>query len=125
MDTTNSILTEPTLPSTLLDNLGGISFCEKVANRQANNIDEPSEERKKQVAKDFESVLLNRLLDVMKDTIGDWGFDKDGASDQVQGLFWLHLARDIANKGGFGLWKDIYQFLSNADQPSATVESLK
>lgn len=125
MDTTNSILTGPTLSSTLLDNLGGISFCEKVANREANKVDEPSEEKKKQVAKDFESVLLNRLLDVMKDTIGDWGFDKDGASDQIQGLFWLHLARDIANKGGFGLWKDIYQFLSSADQANATVESLK
>jgi len=125
MDSTNLILTEPVLPSTLLDDLGGISFCEKIANRQAGKIDELSEAEKKQAAKDFESVLLTKLLDVMKDTIGDWGFDKDGASEQIQGLFWLYLARDIANQGGFGLWKDIYRSLSDTDQTNATVESLK
>ena len=125
MDSTNLILTEPVLPSTLLDNLDGISLCEKIANRKASKIDGLSEAKKKQAAKDFESVLLTRLLDVMKDTIGDWGFDEDGASEQVQGLFWLYLARDIANQGGFGLWRDIYRSLSDTDQTNATVESLK
>ncbi len=125
MDSTNLILTEPVLPSTLLDDLGGISFCEKIADRQAGKIDELSEAKKEQATKDFESVLLTKLLDVMKDTIGDWGFDKDGASEQIQGLFWLYLARDIANQGGFGLWKDIYRSLSDTDQTNATVESLK
>jgi len=125
MDSTNLILTEPVLPSTLLDDLGGVSFCEKIADRQAGKIDELSETKKRQAAKDFESVLLTKLLDVMKDTIGDWGFDKDGASEQIQGLFWLYLARDIANQGGFGLWKDIYRSLSDTDQTNATVESLK
>ena len=24
-------------------------------------------------------------------------------------MFWLYLARDVADKGGVGLWKDIYQ----------------
>lgn len=75
------------------------------------NLDGMSEERKKQVAKDFESLLINKLLDEMKNTIGDWGFEKDGVSMQVQGIFWLYLARDIANNGGLGLWKDIYQTL--------------
>jgi len=89
-----------------------------------NKIDGASEERKKQVAKDFESVFVHKLLDVMKDTIGDWGFEKNEADRQVQGIFWLYLARDIANNGGFGLWKDIYQFLSNSDQTIATTESL-
>jgi Rod binding domain-containing protein len=74
-----------------------------------------SEEKKKQAAKDFESVLLNKLLDEMKDSIVDWGSEKDGASEQIQGIFWLYLARDIANNGGLGLWKDIYQFLINGE----------
>lgn len=72
-----------------------------------------SEEKKKQIAKDFESLLINKLLDEMKNTIGSWGFEKDGASMQVQGIFWLYLARDIANNGGIGLWKDIYQNMTN------------
>ena len=125
MDSANLTLTEPVLPFTLPDDLGAISLCEKIANRQAGKIDELSEAKKEQAAKDFESVLLTKLLDVMKDTIGDWGFDKDGASEQVQGLFWLYLARDIANQGGFGLWKDIYRSLSDTDQTNATVESTK
>ncbi|MEJ2648354.1 MAG: hypothetical protein P8016_08120 [Sedimentisphaerales bacterium] len=44
----------------------------------------------------------------MKDTIGNWGFEKDSASEQVDGIFWLYLARDMADKGGLGLWKNIY-----------------
>jgi Rod binding domain-containing protein len=79
------------------------------------NLDGASEEEKKQLAKDFESLLLNKLLDEMKNTIGEWGFEKDGASTQVQGIFWMYLARDIANNGGIGLWKEIYQTLTDAD----------
>ena len=71
-------------------------------------LDNASEAKKIQVAKDFESLLLNSLLSQMKDTIGNWGFEKDGASEQVNGIFWLYLARDIADKGGLGLWKNIY-----------------
>jgi len=66
-----------------------------------------------QAAKDFESVLLNKLLDEMKNTIGDWGFDEDGVSKQVQGIFWLYLAQDIANQGGLGLWKDISELINS------------
>jgi Rod binding domain-containing protein len=108
MDIAELILTQPVSPPAPL--------------RNSSELDGTSEEEKKQIAKDFESVLVNKLLDEMKNTIGDWGFEKDGASKQVQGIFWLYLARDIANNGGFGLWKDIYQFLTNSDQASATTE---
>ena len=100
MDSVKLILTEAVSPPVPLAYL--------------NKIDGVSEEKKKQIAKDFESVLINKLLDQMKNTIGDWGFEKDGVSKQVQGIFWLYLARDIANNGGFGMWKDIYQFLNNS-----------
>ena len=104
MDSVKLVLTEPISPPTMLENL---------SKSKLNSI---SEEKKKQVAKDFESVLLNKIMDQMKNSIGDWGFEKDGASKQIQGIFWLYLGRDIANNGGFGLWKDIYQFLTNAEQ---------
>jgi Rod binding domain-containing protein len=102
MDSSKLILTEAVSPPTPLEHL--------------DRIDGASEEKKKQIAKDFESVLINKLLDEMKNSIGEWGFDKDGVSKQVQGIFWLYLARDIADNGGFGLWKDIYRFLTNADR---------
>ena len=89
---------------------------------EPGEIDSISEEKKKQIAKDFESILVTKLLDEMKNTIGDWGFDKDGAAKQIQGIFWLYLAGDIANNGGLGLWKDIYQFLTNADQANTAAK---
>jgi Rod binding domain-containing protein len=114
MDSVKLILTQPVSPPVPLENLSGTT-----------EIDGASEEKKKQIAKDFESVLINRLLDEMKNTIGEWGFDKDGTTKQVQGIFWLYLARDIANNGGFGLWKDIYKFLTNSDQANTTAKSLE
>lgn len=111
MDSVKLILTEPVSPPTLLEQLD---------KSRLKNI---SEEKKKQVAKDFESVLLTKLLDEMKNSIVDWGLDKDAASKQIHGIFWLYLARDVANNGGLGLWKDIYQFLSNAEQANTVQQS--
>ncbi len=112
MDSAKLILTDPVSPPVLLDHLYKSDF---------NNI---PEEKKKQIAKDFESVLLNKMLDQMKNTIGNWGFEKDGPSNKVQGIFWMFLSRDIANNGGIGLWKDIHQFLTNADRANTAGKSL-
>jgi len=124
MDSIKLILTGAVPPPSLLEDLGGTLFYKKIAKCEPGKIDGVSEERKKQIAKDFESVLISKLLDEMKNTIGGWGFDKDETSKQVQGIFWLYLARDIANNGGFGMWKDIYQFLTNPDQANITTETL-
>jgi hypothetical protein len=76
-----------------------------------------SDEQKQQAAKDFESVLLTKLFDQVQESIGGWGGldEEDGAASQVHGLFWLYLARDVADKGGLGLWKDIYQHLTQME----------
>lgn len=75
----------------------------------ADAIRRASDEEKKQLAKDFESVLLSKLFEEVKNSIEDSGFDDDVAADQVHGMFWSYLAQDVANKGGFGLWQDLYQ----------------
>ncbi|MCX5637962.1 MAG: hypothetical protein NTX52_09770 [Planctomycetota bacterium] len=124
MDEVKLILTQPVLPPVPLEHFGRTPFCKEVVNGQSDKIDDISEEKKKQTAKDFESVLLGKLLDEMKNTIGDWGFDEDSPCEQVQGIFWLYLARDMANNGGFGLWKDIYQFLTGADRTNTTINSV-
>ena len=80
-----------------------------------SELTDASEDRKKQIAKDFESLLLNKLFDQMKNTIGNWGFEKDGASSQVEGIFWFYLAQDIAGNGGLGLWKDIYKSMPGTE----------
>ncbi|MCD4831066.1 MAG: hypothetical protein K8R02_04560 [Anaerohalosphaeraceae bacterium] len=91
------------------------AVCAPGIPKQAELSADSPEAKKIQFAKDFESVVINKLFDEMKNTIGDWGFEKDGASEQVQGLFWMNLAIDVADKGGFGMWKDIYNSLSSSE----------
>jgi Rod binding domain-containing protein len=138
MDSSELILTNPVSPPPLLlsQESTGVNWditqsYPKITTCDPSKIDEFSVEKKRQIAKDFESILINKLLEEMKNTIGDWGFDKDGTSKQVQGIFWLNLAQDIANKGGLGLWKDVYEFLTQVgrtnpgnSQTSKTIESL-
>ena len=112
MDSAKLILTEP------------VSLPVPLEHLQKSGLQNVSDEKRKQIAKDFESVLLNKMLDQMKNTIGNWGFEKDGPSNQVQGIFWMFLSRDIANNGGLGLWKDIHQFLTNADKANTAGKSL-
>lgn len=112
MESSKLILTEPVSPPAPLEHL------------QKQGLKNLSDEKRKQIAKDFESVLLNRMLEQMKNTIGNWGFEKDGPSEQVQGIFWMYLARDMANNGGIGLWKDIYQSLADADKSNPAGKSL-
>jgi Rod binding domain-containing protein len=123
MDNTKLILTGAVSPPALLEHLGGACSRKAVVKPEPHEIHDLSQEKQKQAAKDFESVFLSRLLDEMKNTVGDWGFEKDGVSQQVQGIFWLYLAQDIADKGGFGLWKDIHGFLTGSDRPNAAPQS--
>ena len=101
---------------------GNVSSPKPLVN--AEKIYDATEAKKKQFAKDFESVFINKLFDAMKDTVGDWGPEKDGASEQIGGIFWLYLARDIADNGGFGMWKDIYQSLNDKGQKNIVTKSL-
>ncbi len=68
-------------------------------------------EREK-IAKAFESILLVRLLEQMKNSVGKWGFEEDAASEQVQGIFWMHLAEELGAQGGIGLWENIYEYMN-------------
>ena len=74
--------------------------------------------QKEQFARDFESILIGKLLDEMKNTIGQWGFEEDGAAQQIQGLFWMNLSQDLGQQGGLGIWQDIYQSLDTTTDPA-------
>ena len=65
------------------------------------------DEKLKKVAKDFESVFIHELLKRMEDTIPDSGME-DQSSKQIKGMYWSYMAEAIADRGGFGLWKNIY-----------------
>jgi Rod binding domain-containing protein len=70
-------------------------------------------------ARDFESVLLHRLFEEMRRTIPDSGLLESGANDQVQGMFWMYMAQDVAAKGGIGLAKELtLQFRQLINEPA-------
>ncbi len=110
MDSVQSILTE--------------ALSQPIVPEKIGKTDAASEAKKKQAARDFESVFIAKLLDEMKNTIGDWGFEKDAASRQVEGIFWLYLARDVADNGGLGMAKDIYRFLTDSQNNNPPTELL-
>jgi len=109
MDGSHLILTQPVTPPNPLQTL--------------ENVTQAGDERKKQIAKDFESILLNKLMNEMKSTIGDWGFEKDGTSDQIHNIFWTYLGQELADNGGIGLWKDIYKSLAEMTEKNQTHEA--
>ncbi len=80
-----------------------------------------------QVAKDFESVLIHRMLKAMKDTIPESGLLSSGTTKQVQDMFYGFLAEEVADQGGMGLWKRIYEQTTGEPAPdaAAVVETLK
>ena len=65
------------------------------------------------IARDFESILLLKVLQEMGKTIPESGLLEDGMTRQIMDMFWYHLSGDLANKGGFGLWKQLQQNLVN------------
>ena len=123
MDNAKLILTGEVLPPVPLEHLSQIGLYNKIAKWKSGQIDVVSEEKKKQAAKDFESVFIKKLLDEMTNAIGEWGFEKDAVSKQIQGLFSIYLSQHIANNGGFGLWKDVYRLMTELSQGKTTIET--
>jgi Rod binding domain-containing protein len=123
MDSAEMMLNNPIL-SMPLESLSQTPSYQKIAKLREGEPGEISDDEKEQIAKDFESVLLHKLFDEMKNTIENWGGDEDVASEQVQGIFWLYLSRHIADNGGLGMWKDIYQYLNSPNQTNTTTKSL-
>ena len=78
------------------------------------------------VAKDFESVLLHKLMETMQDTVPESGLLSNGITKQVQGIFWFHMAQELSSQGGLGLWQDIYKGIPRGDEsaPAALEQQL-
>ena len=74
-----------------------------------------TDDKKVEAAKGFESVLIQKLMDSVQESIVSWDDDEDGTAQQVEGMFWMHLGQEISDQGGFGLWKDIYKSISELE----------
>jgi Rod binding domain-containing protein len=83
----------------------------------------------RQVAKDFESVLMMKIVQAMSETIHDSGLLNDSSSTQIKNMFWSFLAEHVGDQGGTGMWREIYeqikQMTSSGQTPDeSTVEQL-
>jgi Rod binding domain-containing protein len=93
--------------------LGGPAVPPELLERSSRT-EAVQENRKVQSAKDFESLLVGKLVDSMKETIGDSGLMEEEGSEQMQSLFWMNLSSEISRQGGVGLWRDIYKSIYGA-----------
>jgi Rod binding domain-containing protein len=117
MDGSDLLLTAPVMPPSPLDEAAGsLSRAAALQNSSAGGLADPKKTEK--LAKDFESVFLSKLFDAMKETVSQFNEEEDAAGGQVQGMFWLCLARDVADKGGLGLWKDLQRFFTDMQSPA-------
>lgn len=109
MEISNTILTDSVLPP---ETLPGVKNIESLPERQ-----------KQKIANDFESLLIGKLLDEMGNTVEEP--DEDSAAfGQVKGIFNMHLARYIADNGGFGLAGEVYESLSRLDNGNNQTETV-
>jgi Rod binding domain-containing protein len=124
MDGADLILTMPVMSPDPLGKVGSGEIAGATGNVRVAGVKSANAKKTEQMAKDFESVFVTKLLDEMKETIGQWGFEEEAGASQVKGLFWLFLARDVADKGGLGLWKDLNRFFTDLQNKDTQAKSL-
>jgi len=98
-----------------LNQLQRMTLHQRTAGVTTEEVAESSDDKKRELAKNFEALLLTKLFDQVKESLSQSSFDDDPASDQVHGLFWSYLAQDVSDKGGFGLWQDIYEHFKDLE----------
>ena len=106
----------------MAENLGADSI------RAADGKVDIEDMHRRKVARDFESIFIRQIIDKMKETIPKSDL-ADSSSEQIQSMYWSFLGDAIAEKGGFGLWKQIYEHMPKSSQAAAelgaTVDAAK
>lgn len=115
MDGIDSIGTLPAQTASNLRELHATTQSLSLENVTPGAVADMSDLKKQKLAKDFESLLLTRLFEEVKESISASSFAEDAGSEQIHGMFWSFLAEDVADKGGFGLWQDFYQHFKEMD----------
>ena len=125
MNGSDIALTASTVTSGALDQAAGAGLSRKADNIQSSDVTSATDKKTKQAAKDFESVLLTKVLEGMENTVSQFSAgEEEAGSEQVKGLFTLFLARDMADKGGLGLWKDLNAFFKDMQKTNTTSQSV-
>ena len=125
MDGSDITLTASMVTSGSLDQATGTGLARKAGSVQSSDATSATDKKTEKAAKDFESVLLAKVLEGMENTVSQFSTeDKEAGSEQVKGLFTLFLARDMADKGGLGLWKDLNTFFKDMQKTNNTSQAV-
>jgi hypothetical protein len=125
MNRSDIALTASAITSGALDQAAGTGLARKVDKAQSSDATFAIAKKTEQAAKDFESVLLTKVLEGMENTVSQLSADdKEAGSEQVKGVFTLFLARDMADKGGLGLWKDLNTFFKDMQKTNNTSQAV-
>jgi Rod binding domain-containing protein len=75
-----------------------------------------SEKDIEKVARDFESIFLNKLMSSMRKTVPKSGLLDSFASDMFQSMMDEEMSKEMAKNKGMGMGEMIYNDLSNVDR---------
>jgi Rod binding domain-containing protein len=124
MDGADLILTTPVTPPDPLGKAGSGEIAGATGKVRTAGVKSAGAKKTEQMAKDFESVLLTKVLEEMQNTVSQFSTEEEPGSEQVKGMFTLFLARDVADKGGLGLWKDLKRFFTDLQNQDTQAKSL-
>ena len=68
--------------------------------------------------------ITSHQVDVAKEAVKSDLFET-GISKQFQDIFWFHLAQEMADQGGLGIWKMVYQQMNRSAQGAKVVGALE
>jgi Rod binding domain-containing protein len=75
-----------------------------------------SEKDIEKVARDFESIFLNKLMSSMRKTVPKSGLLESFASDMFQSMMDEEISKEMSKNKGMGMGEMIYNDLSNVDR---------
>ncbi len=86
--------------------------------------DQATPEQLKNVAQDFEGVLIEKLMQEMQKTVPESELFSGAGMEQIQSMFWSFLSEEVSRNGGIGLAQSLYRDLCrsagvNPDQAAA------
>lgn len=71
-------------------------------------------EKVRDVARQFEGILLQQVLKQMKEASAPLEDEsEDSSSEQIKSMYWSFWADAITERGGLGMWKQIYKQLAD------------
>jgi hypothetical protein len=85
MNGSDLLLTAPVTPPSMLETASDAGLTAKTGNIRSGDVKSADNKKTEKIAKDFESVLLTKVVDEMKNTIGNGLGEEEAGTEQVKG----------------------------------------